>query len=230
MALLRCTVSSFCVVYVESSNIRFVAGALLLYVKQGEETRKASDYKIALLNKHKDAQEMLNNLKERCAEIKAIIRAEAEAKAREEQAKARAAQKERERLAKLKAEAEAIARKKQEEERNRKRQIEAETNANAASNKKARTDPPPPAELTKIDTNTTSGENFVGRRVAKYFVDTLYYGSVSEFYGKNIVEEQVDLWHIIYDDGDSEDIDAEALLDCFVLYTRNKAGDPKHGS
>lgn len=67
---------------------------------------------------------------------------------------------------------------------------------------------------------------FVGQRVAKYFDDDLYYGTVDLFIPAEEMRESVDVWHIAYDDGDAEDMDRYDLDEALELYVNSTAGDP----
>jgi len=83
---------------------------------------------------------------------------------------------------------------------------------------------PPPAK------STFDPQSYVGRRVAKYFDTELYYGSVREYTPPDQNEDFVDLWNILYDDGDFEDLERNEMDECFELYRKNEAGDPKKSS
>lgn len=74
-------------------------------------------------------------------------------------------------------------------------------------------------------------QSFLGKRVARYFGGEddkkLFFGTVNEFVPAGNVVDGVDLWSVIYDDGDSEDWDRSELRDYLQLYERNMAEDPK---
>lgn len=82
-----------------------------------------------------------------------------------------------------------------------------------------------PAPAAEVDP-----QSYVGRRVAKYFDVVLYYGSVREYTPPDLNDESVDLWNILYDDGDNEDLERKELDECFDLYRRNETGDPEKNS
>ncbi len=61
----------------------------------------------------------------------------------------------------------------------------------------------------------TDGNSLVEQRVAKYFGKILYFGTVSEFLPKTDVDD-IDLWKIVYDDGDSEEFDPNDMKEARV--------------
>ena len=67
-------------------------------------------------------------------------------------------------------------------------------------------------------------ESFVNSRVCKYFWDppTLFFGSVAEF----SMEEGLPLWHVVYDDDDSEDLSWKELRKSRSLYASLGGSDP----
>jgi hypothetical protein len=75
------------------------------------------------------------------------------------------------------------------------------------------------------------GQDLVGVRICKMFNGEDYFGSVAS-YSKASAEgdDEVDLWHIIYDDGDEEDYDLEELRKRRTRYKNKAALDPKPAS
>lgn len=87
----------------------------------------------------------------------------------------------------------------------------------ADSRKKAKKSPP---KLTKPK------KEYVGDRVAKFFDDDdPFFGTIEECWYDS--EDDMDLWRIVYDDEDTEDLQEEELLEVLALYEKEKAGDPK---
>jgi pantothenate kinase type III len=66
--------------------------------------------------------------------------------------------------------------------------------------------------LVKKDPN-----HFISKRVAKYFGDELFFGTVTRYNGK--------YWHISYDDGDNEDMNVKELHQFLKLYTEESVKD-----
>jgi hypothetical protein len=68
-------------------------------------------------------------------------------------------------------------------------------------------------------------KEFLGRRVAKYFGEDLYFGYVDR--EKKDEEDGEQLWHVTYDDDDQEDYDHEDLKLAMLLYIEKEGEDPK---
>ena len=66
---------------------------------------------------------------------------------------------------------------------------------------------------------------YVGDRVAKRFDDEVYFGTVNEFWYDS--DDELELWRIVYDDDDTEDLPEDEFLEVLALYEKKKAGDPK---
>jgi len=79
---------------------------------------------------------------------------------------------------------------------------------------------------------SSNGRVYLNRRVAKRFVDGTYYGSVSSYIASaSDGEGEADaLWHVDYDDGDSEDYDKTDLCRALLLYNRVKKSDNTNNS
>ena len=82
---------------------------------------------------------------------------------------------------------------------------------------------PPRRSAKRIKTEQRDGDQFVGRRVAKYFFDDgRSSGELTKFFGTvtrhlRPADDLPEHWRIQYDDGDSEDIDLEELLHAIAL-------------
>ena len=68
-------------------------------------------------------------------------------------------------------------------------------------------------------------KSYFGHRLAKYFGDELYFGTVDGFEPAGGDEDA--LWHVTYDDGDQEDLDAEEMVEHLTLWSKNKSQDKK---
>jgi pantothenate kinase type III len=64
-------------------------------------------------------------------------------------------------------------------------------------------------------------KSYLLRRVAKYFDDELYFGTIDEFYRP----DDLDLWHVTYDDGDQEDLELGEMLTSLQEYNAHKGKD-----
>lgn len=79
--------------------------------------------------------------------------------------------------------------------------------------------------------DTFNPRSWIGRRTAKYFNDDeLFYGSIREFTPASENEDKIDLWGVVYDDNDCEDLEKDEIMECLSLYRKNEAGDPKKSS
>jgi hypothetical protein len=68
---------------------------------------------------------------------------------------------------------------------------------------------------------------YVGQRIAKYFDDVLYFGTIKEFKPSQTKKKRdLDLWFVFYDDEDQEDLDKRQLLHHLKLYGLQKGQDP----
>lgn len=65
----------------------------------------------------------------------------------------------------------------------------------------------------------------VGSRIAKWFEDTLYYGTVVS-HKEPTAKGERHFWFVEYDDGDSEDMDRRDLVAALDLYNERKDEDP----
>jgi len=77
-----------------------------------------------------------------------------------------------------------------------------------------------------------TGKSWVGKRVAKYFLsadntEDLFFGTCKIYRpkGHDDNESDEDIWYIIYDDGDEEDLDREDMLNALDLYSQKKGED-----
>ena len=74
----------------------------------------------------------------------------------------------------------------------------------------------------RIKTEPRDGDQFVGRRVAKYFFDEGLNGELTKFFGTitrydTFSNDDLECWRIEYDDGDSEDMERKELLHAIAL-------------
>ena len=85
---------------------------------------------------------------------------------------------------------------------------------------KLSTPPSPPLQndTALADNDAKVAEAFLGRRVAKYFHEEVYYGTVSRWLPAYENRDKVHLWHVVYDDGDQEDYEREELDTALNLY------------
>ena len=67
------------------------------------------------------------------------------------------------------------------------------------------------------------GEDSIDLRVAKFFKDELFYGTVTE-YLPPLEADEYPLWKIKYDDGDGEDWDRDELLEGVRLFLKKPHG------
>lgn len=184
------------------------ADALILYEREGEPKRNnvSEEDRILQLNKKKDAWDIVKEMEASCDQIRAMIQAKLEKKKAEEAAKKKA---EEEAAQKKKAAEEAIIQKRRaEEEAKNKRDIDQ---------LKPSAETEPPTKKAHVELNQ-EGEDYVSRRIAKEFDGSVYYGTVKEFYPSERVDGGVSLWHVAYDDGDSEDMEFAEILQCVELY------------
>lgn len=90
-----------------------------------------------------------------------------------------------------------------------------------------------PKDASDKDAVAAECQAFEGRRVAKYFDGTLFYGTVDYWSPWDLNEKKVDLWGIKYDDGDQEDFEREEPEEYLELYGQFQAYDllaaSKHG-
>ena len=91
--------------------------------------------------------------------------------------------------------------------------------------------PPPsagPSERTAAPSPgpVASGVALVGRRVAKVFDEGIFFGTIREFLPVGSVEGVPnDLWSILYDDEDEEDLAHEDIKAMLALYEKEKKND-----
>lgn len=89
----------------------------------------------------------------------------------------------------------------------------------------------PKKPKTKIPNPKKDPRAILGKRVAKYFDRNLFFGTV-----KNIVDDVVDedanevWWHILYDDDDEEDMDAQQVRTGLKLYIEHCEKDLRGGA
>jgi hypothetical protein len=106
----------------------------------------------------------------------------------------------------------------------------SETPAAERKQNKKRNAPPtktaPPAKAQKVKGARKKEDPlvFIGQRVAKYFGEEVYFGTVKKF-SPPATKKDGDLWHIVYDDDDQEDFDYKELKKAVALYESNQKDD-----
>ena len=71
-----------------------------------------------------------------------------------------------------------------------------------------------------------SGVALVGRRVAKVFDEGIFFGTIREFLPNGSVEgAPYDLWSVVYDDEDEEDLANKEIKAMLALYEKEKNND-----
>ena len=84
----------------------------------------------------------------------------------------------------------------------------------------------PPAANAAGDTRAEQSMAYVGRRLAKIFDDgLLYFGTIMEWKPPEEGEDDYDLWRVVYDDNDREDMDERELDLCLQMYELRKMED-----
>lgn len=73
--------------------------------------------------------------------------------------------------------------------------------------------------------STTKPKPYLNRRIAKDFDGDVYFGHVKSYVPSTDNDEGVDLWSIVYDDGDAEDFEEDELMIGFLLYRKNSIND-----
>ena len=74
-----------------------------------------------------------------------------------------------------------------------------------------------------VRSNPTS---YVNRRIVKRFENGLwYFGNVRDYVPIESTNESEDLWNILYDDGDTEDLEVNELVACLKHYSRRAHTD-----
>lgn len=76
-----------------------------------------------------------------------------------------------------------------------------------------------------VDKLTKPDEDYIGDRVAKYFLKELYFGEVTEYWRDDDFGSRY--WHILFDDGDNEDQDELDLIESLDLYAKLKSKDSR---
>ena len=85
--------------------------------------------------------------------------------------------------------------------------------------------PPNKVAKTKSFSKKLDPQAYIGARVSKMFGADVYYGTITSYIPAPSAKDD-DLWHVLYDDDDSEDFDAKDLKKALNLYRQKEAGDP----
>jgi hypothetical protein len=83
----------------------------------------------------------------------------------------------------------------------------------------------PPEKKAKVKTPSKkqSPFSYIGQRVAKFFGDDVFFGTIKKYIEPGAGE--FDLWHIVYDDDDQEDFDSKDLRKALNLYKQRRSED-----
>lgn len=83
--------------------------------------------------------------------------------------------------------------------------------------------------MTATTSNDSSNSNeWVSKRVAKCFDNKLYFGFVTEYHPAVEYDNiDTDLFEVVYDDGDSEDMELAELRECREEFLQNEQKDPQ---
>jgi hypothetical protein len=74
----------------------------------------------------------------------------------------------------------------------------------------------------KQKSDVSKQQSYVEQRVARYFEGVLYRGRVNAYFPSEEMESKVEAWEIIYDDGDTEDVDEAQLRKIINQYKRKR--------
>jgi hypothetical protein len=74
----------------------------------------------------------------------------------------------------------------------------------------------------KQKSDVSKQESYVEQRVARYFEGVLYRGRVNAYFPSEEMESKVEAWEIIYDDGDTEDVEEAQLRKIINQYKRKR--------
>jgi hypothetical protein len=85
---------------------------------------------------------------------------------------------------------------------------------------------PPPSKVQKVKGARKKEDPlvYIGLRVAKYFGSEVFFGTIKNFISPTM-KNDVDLWHVVYDDDDQEDFDHKDLRKAIALYKSNQQDD-----
>lgn len=86
--------------------------------------------------------------------------------------------------------------------------------------------PPSKASKTKSFSKKQDPHSYVNLRCAKAFGPDVYFGTITKYITPPTARDD-ELWHVLYDDDDSEDFDSKDLRRALSLYKANIASDKK---
>jgi hypothetical protein len=209
--------------------------ALLSYKKLGERVKsRDEDHKIRVLNKVKDAEEAIAVLEQCSDKVKKRIQPPKPAPSKQPAPKATTTEP-------TAADPKPVSVDDGKQPADKAKQpvlaTEQPVPAGKAKPSEDRRDPPVDEPATKknkaaktltLSDLTKDPQSFVGQRIAKYFEMgardlQLFFGSIAEY----VQDDGEEWWHIVYDDDDSEDMEADPLLTGLLLYEKQKHEDPK---
>lgn len=113
-------------------------------------------------------------------------------------------------------------------EKKRAASSDAKAKSPASKKPKAGKKSPPPsaADAESKPDPAVDPQSVVGMRIGKFFQDSeLYFGKIESFYKATETDDRVDLWNIVYDDGDVEDFELGEVQQGLEIYANNKDRD-----
>jgi hypothetical protein len=189
-----------------------------LYSKSNEKHKeKDPDRQVKLVKKALQAKEAAVILADKSESVKAVIQA------RKNQQNKSSANTARKNTTTASSAAAATAGTTISTEMTKKRPIDPTTGATGVNDnhKKSKSDGLPTLPQ-KRDLMKWEAENFLKSRLAKDFDGTFYNGIVKRFIPPHENDEGVNLWLVEYDDGDSEDLEKDEMVDCILQYMKMK--------
>ena len=100
---------------------------------------------------------------------------------------------------------------------NDKRKSTALSNTGGTNLKKKR-------KVDAVSLDSMDPKSLLKKRIAKTFSGEVFFGIITKY-----EEEGSDSWwHVVYDDGDSEDLEQPEMEECLALYMREKKNDAKY--
>jgi len=68
-------------------------------------------------------------------------------------------------------------------------------------------------------------DSYIRKRIAKNFDGNIYFGTITEYKKEDSMDEG--FWHVLYDDNDEEEFDANDLSMALDLYASSKGEDDR---
>ncbi len=86
------------------------------------------------------------------------------------------------------------------------------------------TNPKKKRKVDAVSIDSMDPKSLLKKRIAKTFTGEVFFGEITKY-----EEEGSDSWwHVVYDDGDSEDLEKAEMEQCLALYTKKKKNDAKY--